>query len=178
VRRYFRVQGIPHLGGPDRRRADQRLLLLLDGDVVVAAKCHWQGSATGTRHFVFAAVELGYQGGRLSDGQRASDVLGQVIVNDMLGRPGDSPRTVVARVHCDNVRSLCYCQRIGPLPGGPGLPRPRDLLWATDLHLMTDNSPTSPSCRCERSSVSSEKYSGGRASSRCAAAPSVGVVSL
>jgi hypothetical protein len=117
MQRYSRVQAIPHLGAPDSRRADQRLLWIFDGEVVVAAGCHRRGSATGVRNFVFAAVELGHQGGRLSDGQRASDVLWQVIVTDMLARPGDPPSTIIARVHPDNARSLRYCQRSGLLAG-------------------------------------------------------------
>jgi hypothetical protein len=88
----------------------------------------------------------------------------QVIVNDVFGRPGDSPQTVVARVHPDNVRSLRYCQRIGLLPGGRdshGLVICSWPLPPSDDRQLADF----PQPKCERCSVSSAKYSGGGASS-------------
>jgi hypothetical protein len=61
-------------------------------------------------------VEKDRQGQLLSNGQRASDVLWEVIANDILDREGDVDLLVFARVDPANHRSLAYCSRIGLVP--------------------------------------------------------------
>jgi hypothetical protein len=136
VQRYFRVQAIRHAGTPNSKRTDHRLLLLFDNGALVAAGSHRLGDSPSIRQFGFAAVDVTHQGRTLTNGARASDTLWQVVVNDMLTRPGDSSSTVVARVHPDNDRSLAFCSRIGLTPiepdhngliicAGPLAPAPR-----------------------------------------------------
>lgn len=115
VQRYFRVQAISHMGTPDSIMTDHRLLLLLDGDELVGAACHRQGPAPDQRHFVYAAVEQSRQGRPLSNEGRASDVLWNVVANDIFDRQGEAV-TVFARVHPENERGLEYCRRIGLIP--------------------------------------------------------------
>jgi hypothetical protein len=65
------------------------------------------------RHLALAAIHIDYQGGSLTNGKRASDTLWEVVVNDLLARPGVAPITIVAHVHPDSARSLGFCSRIG-----------------------------------------------------------------
>ena len=118
VQRYFRLKAIPHSGAEDSIRSDHRLLLVLEGDELVAAACHRRGPAPNQRHFLYAAVEKDRQGQLLSNGERGSDVLWSVVANDIIDRPGPAVALVVARVHPANERALAYCSRIGLIPTG------------------------------------------------------------
>jgi hypothetical protein len=95
---------------------DQRLLLVYDGDDLIAVGCHsrW-GNIDGqpSRLWLVGAVALEYQGKRLSTGQRASEALVEVVVNDILDRDDPPPAWLAGKVHKDNVRSLGLCDRIG-----------------------------------------------------------------
>jgi len=113
VQRYFRAQAVRHAGTVDSLRTDHRLLLLFDNEALVGVACHRQGDSPSVRRLVFAALHIDRQGRSLTNGKRASDTLWEVVVNDMLVRPGVVPTTVVARVHPDNARSLRFCSRIG-----------------------------------------------------------------
>jgi len=125
---------------PDTNRSgksDQRLLLVHDGDDLVAVGCHarWQDiDGKPSRLWIVGAVALSSQGERLSNGRRASDALVEILLNDVVERDDPPPEWLVAKVHKDNTRSLRLCDRIGltteqPLPDnlllrlGP-LPRP------------------------------------------------------
>jgi hypothetical protein len=116
VQRYFRTQAISHMGAVDSVRSDHRLLLILDGEELVAAGCHRRGPDPNQRYFIFAAVEKDRQGQRLSNGERASDVLWNIVASDILDREGDADTLVFARVDPENQRSLAYCRRIGLIP--------------------------------------------------------------
>jgi hypothetical protein len=113
VQRYFRAQAIRHAGTVDSLRADHRLLLLFETDVLVGVACHRRGDSPMVRHLALAAIHIDYQGGSLTNGKRASDTLWEVVVNDLLARPGVAPITIVAHVHPDSARSLGFCSRIG-----------------------------------------------------------------
>jgi len=104
------------MGTSDSLATDHRLLLLLDGDELVAAACHRRGPAPDQRHFVYAAVEQSRQGRLLGNQQRASDLLWNVVANDIFDRQGAVATIVFARVHPDNERALAYCRRIGLIP--------------------------------------------------------------
>jgi hypothetical protein len=104
------------MGALDSIRSDHRLLLVLDGEELVAAGCHRRGPDPNQRHFVFAAVEKDRQAQRLSNGERASDVLWNIVASDILDREDDADTLVFARVDPANQRSLAYCRRIGLTP--------------------------------------------------------------
>jgi predicted SnoaL-like aldol condensation-catalyzing enzyme len=113
VQRYFRTRAVSHMSAPNSLRSDHRLLLVFDSGELVAAACHRLRATPDERNFVFAAVELSKQGMSLGNGERASDVLWNVVANDMLDRSESVQLTVFARVHPDNRRSLKFCERIG-----------------------------------------------------------------
>jgi hypothetical protein len=98
VQRYFRVQAIPHVGAADSIRSDHRLLLLFDGEELVATACHRRSRTPNQRLFAYAAVELSRQGNVLTNGERASMVLWGVVANDILDRQEADTTLVFARV--------------------------------------------------------------------------------
>src|SRR5437773_4310034 len=69
-------------------------LLVHDGDDLVAVGCHarWQDiDGKPSRLWIVGAVALSSQGERLSNGQRASDALVEILLNDVVERDDPPP---------------------------------------------------------------------------------------
>jgi hypothetical protein len=104
--------------GVRRLTTDYRLLLLFDGDELVAVGGHERVAPAGmiTRYIDFMAVRTDMRGQTLSDGRRCSDAAWSMILDDVAER--DPLVTLVTSdVDHRNLASIGFLTRTGALIG-------------------------------------------------------------
>ncbi|WP_448642786.1 hypothetical protein [Geodermatophilus sp. URMC 63] len=104
--------------GAHRLSHDYRLLLLFDGDALVAVAGHEQLSPAQmtTRYIDLVAVHTDLRGQRLSNGKRCSETALQMVLDDIIAR---TPLVKVIQSDVDhrNIASIRYLTRTGALIG-------------------------------------------------------------
>lgn len=118
VQKWLRRDGTAFVGGPPEE--DPRLLLLFEGDELIAVASHWWQEEAESRVLNALAVALDRQGSRLPNGNSVSDQMLLLTLADIGARPR-TPKFIVGRVDPANVRSQQLVRRFGfelKPPGG------------------------------------------------------------
>ncbi len=123
VQTYFRSDAITSCNRHQLTH-DQRLLLVLDGPVLIGAAVHAltdddDPEGVRDRALVAYAVDVAYHGKDLSDGRRASSVVLEAVVADVCSRH-DQEQVVLIHALVDpaNVTSSVCLSRFGIAPRG------------------------------------------------------------